>query len=82
MVEKIVRSEVVRVRAMAYRRGIRLVASRTRDPEAADYGCWAMYDARTGALLHAAGPISPNALTWDQVKEALRVGVEGMLSAS
>ena len=79
---KIVRSEVVRVRAMAYRRGIRLVASRTRDPGAADYRCWAMYDARNGALLHEAGPISPYALTWDQMNDALRVGVAEMFAAS
>ena len=80
--EKIPRNEVVRVRAMAYRRGIRLVASRTRDPGAADYGCWAMHDARTGELLHAPGPISPYALSWDQVNEALRVGVGQVLAAS
>ena len=76
------RSEVVRVRATAYRRGICLVASRTRDQGAVDYGCWAMYDARTGKLLNEPGPISPYALTWDQVNEALRVGVSETFAAS
>ena len=77
-----IRNEVVRVRARAYRRGIRLMASRARDEGAADYGCWAMYDARTGKLLNGPGPISPYALSWDQVNEALRVGVDEMLTAS
>ena len=41
-----------------------------------------MYDARTGKLLNEPGPISPYALTWDQVNEALRVGVSETFAAS
>ena len=60
-----------RLRRMAHRRGFRLMKSRRRDPDAIDYGLYALIDVETGGSEHAHGPISECVLTLDDVKEWL-----------
>jgi len=60
-----------RVRRRAARLGLRLMKSRRRDPEAIDYGLYALVDLEVGGCVHAHGVISEFALTLDDVEEWL-----------
>ena len=44
----------VRLRRAADRRGYRLERSARRDPQAVDYGCYALFDVRTGGTVNPA----------------------------
>lgn len=60
-----------RLRRMADRRGLILRKSRRFDPRASDYGLYALWDARTGGLIHLDNVNSVYALTLDEVEDWL-----------
>ena len=61
-----------RLRRIAERRGLKLSRSRRRDPDALDYGLYALIDASTGGTVH---PLLVNdfvhAVTLDEVERYL-----------
>ena len=57
-----------RLRRMADRRGLILRKSRRRDPDAIDYGLYAVCDVQTGGTIHPEGVVSPYSLTLDEVR--------------
>ena len=60
-----------RLRRMANRQGYVLSKTRRRDPDAIDFGLYALIDPESGGTIHAQGPISPYALTLEDVAEWL-----------
>ena len=60
-----------RLRRKADRVGWILRKSRRRDPEAWDYGLFALLDVQIGGTVHPQGPISIFALTLDEVEKWL-----------
>jgi hypothetical protein len=46
-----------RLRRMADRQGMKLVKSRSRDPRAIDYDCWALADLASGGIVFGVGAI-------------------------
>lgn len=50
-----------RLRRMAGRQGMRLVKSRRRDPNALDFGCFALVDHQTNGINFGAGPFGYDA---------------------
>ena len=51
--------------------GLRMSKSRRRDPDAFDYGLYALFDVDTGGTIHAMGPVSPYFLELDEVEQWL-----------
>ena len=67
------RSEKVRenrLRRVAYRRGLRLMKSRRRDPMAIDYGGWMLVDLYNNFVVSGADPY-PFSMDLDEVEEFL-----------
>ena len=64
-----------RLRRVASRRGLRIEKSRRRDPDALDYGLFAIFDIESRGTIHPHGPqSSPYALDLDDVREWLEEG--------
>ena len=63
--------EEARLRRKADRQGLILRKSRSRDPEALDYGRFALCDMRAGGTIHPEGVTSIFALTFDEVEDYL-----------
>lgn len=62
-----------RLRRAADRQGLRLSKSRSRDPQAIDYGLYALVDVQTNGLVHPAlADRWTHALTLDEVEEWLK----------
>lgn len=59
-----------RLRRVAERRGLRLVKSRRRDPQAYDYGTYALIDVRSNALV-AGDELTGYGLTLEDVEATL-----------
>ena len=60
-----------RLRRMADRQGLILRKSRRRDPEAIDFGLYALVDIESGGTIHPEGVISPYSLTLEDVEAYL-----------
>ena len=60
-----------RLRRKADRMGLRLLKSRRRDPDAIDFGLYALVTVDVGGTIHPEGPISPYVLDLDGVEEWL-----------
>lgn len=60
-----------RLRAKADRMGLILRKSKRRDPDAVDFGLYALIDQQHGGAIHPEGPVSPFWLTLDEVEEWL-----------
>ena len=63
--------EESRLRRVADRQGYRLIKTRRRDPNAFDYGLYALIDPQHGGTIHPHFVNSPYALTLDEVREYL-----------
>ena len=61
-----------RLRRKADRQGLILHKSPRRTPDAIDYGLFSLCDVPTGVTIHPEGPISPYALTLEDVEEYLK----------
>lgn len=62
-----------RLRRKADRMGLRLMKSPRRDPDAIDYGMYALVTHDVGGTIHPEGPISPYALDLNEVEEMMKV---------
>ena len=60
-----------RLRRKADRMGMRLWKSRSRSPDAWEYGLYMLTDHSTGGLVHQAGPTSGHYLTLEDVEDWL-----------
>ena len=60
-----------RLRRMADRQGMRLLKSRSRDPRAIDYGCYALADLRTNGLVYGISPIGRFDASLDEIEAYL-----------
>ena len=60
-----------RLRRLADRQGLILRKSRRRDPDAIDYGLYALFDVQAGGTIHPQGVVSPYSLDLDEARELL-----------
>ena len=60
-----------RLRRMADRQGLRLVKSRSRDPRAIDFGCYALIDHQHGGVVFGVGGTGRFDATLEEIEEYL-----------
>lgn len=60
-----------RLRRAAQRQGLQLEKSRRRDPNAVDYGLWAIIDPYANTAMHSPAPWGIYALDLDDVEQYL-----------
>lgn len=60
-----------RLRRMADRQGLRLVKARSRDPQAIDYGCYALADIETSGIVFGVGAIGRFDASLDEIEDYL-----------
>ena len=66
-----------RLRRKADRHGLRLIKSRRRDPDAHDFGLYALVTQDVGGTIHPEGAISPYDLDLDEVESWLSTPADG-----